>query len=51
MVLFNVFYLDAAVGQPAAYGFPLTDDLLARLSPKPSTTTSTSSAAPPSPGR
>ncbi len=33
MVLFNSLYIDAAVKQVATDGFPVTDDLLARLSP------------------
>lgn len=33
MVLFNSLYIDAAVKQLAADGFPVTDELLARLSP------------------
>lgn len=33
VVLFNSLYIDAAVKQLAADGFPVTDDLLARLSP------------------
>ncbi|MDQ0936660.1 TnpA family transposase [Streptomyces turgidiscabies] len=33
VVLFNSLYLDAAVKQLAADGFPVTDELLARLSP------------------
>ncbi|MFJ5193846.1 hypothetical protein ACIQCQ_17285 [Streptomyces sp. NPDC088394] len=32
-MLFNSLYVDAAVEQAAAYGFPVTDELLARLSP------------------
>lgn len=33
VVLFNSLYIDAAVKQPAADGFPVTDELPARLSP------------------
>ncbi|MFB6507487.1 Tn3 family transposase [Streptomyces sp. NPDC002466] len=33
MVLWNSLYLDRAAKQLAADGFPVTDDLLARLSP------------------
>ena len=33
VVLFNTLYIDAAVKQLAADGFPVTDDLVARLSP------------------
>ena len=33
VVLFNTLYMDAAVKQLAADGFPVTDDLIARLSP------------------
>ena len=33
VVLFNSLYIDAAVKQLAADGFPVTDELLARLSP------------------
>ncbi|KJS62399.1 transposase [Streptomyces rubellomurinus] len=33
MVLFNTLYIDTAVKQLAADGFPVTDDLLPRLSP------------------
>ncbi|MER6178671.1 Tn3 family transposase [Streptosporangium sp. NPDC001681] len=33
VVLFNSLHIDAAVKQPAANGFPITDELLARLSP------------------
>ncbi|GGT93142.1 hypothetical protein GCM10010272_42500 [Streptomyces lateritius] len=33
VVLFHSLYLDAAVKQLAADGFPVTDELLARLSP------------------
>ena len=33
MVLFNTLYIDAAVKHLAASGFPVTDDLVARLSP------------------
>ncbi|MER7795492.1 Tn3 family transposase [Streptomyces sp. NPDC097640] len=33
VVLFNSLYIDAAVKQFAADGFPVTDELLARLSP------------------
>ena len=33
VVLFNTLYIDAAVKQLAADGFPVTDDLTARLSP------------------
>ncbi|MFF4838117.1 Tn3 family transposase [Streptomyces sp. NPDC001315] len=33
VVLFNSLYTDAAVKQLAADGFPVTDELLARLSP------------------
>lgn len=33
VVLFNSIYIDAAVKQLAADGFPVTDELLARLSP------------------
>ena len=33
VVLFNTLYIDAAVKQLAADGFPVTDDLIARLSP------------------
>ncbi|QKV90464.1 Tn3 family transposase [Streptomyces sp. NA02950] len=33
VVLFNSLYIDAAVKQLAAGGFPVTDELLARLSP------------------
>lgn len=33
VVLFNSLYVDAAVKQVAADGFPVTDELLARLSP------------------
>ncbi|MCX5165616.1 hypothetical protein OOK39_42180 [Streptomyces sp. NBC_00264] len=32
-MLFNSLYVDAAVKQVAADGFPVTDELLARLSP------------------
>ncbi|MEU9463683.1 hypothetical protein [Streptomyces sp. NPDC048312] len=32
-MLFNSLYVDAAVEQVAADGFPVTDELLARLSP------------------
>ncbi|MEV6749031.1 hypothetical protein AB0N21_32430 [Streptomyces sp. NPDC051080] len=32
-MLFNSLYVDAAVEQAAADGFPVTDELLARLSP------------------
>ncbi|MFD4977875.1 Tn3 family transposase [Streptomyces sp. NPDC058424] len=33
VVLFNSLYINAAVKQLAADGFPVTDELLARLSP------------------
>jgi hypothetical protein len=33
VVLFNTLYIDTAVKRLAADGFPVTDDLLARLSP------------------
>ncbi len=33
VVLFNTLYIDAAVKHLAASGFPVTDDLVARLSP------------------
>lgn len=33
VVLFNSLYIDVAVKQLAADGFPVTDELLARLSP------------------
>jgi hypothetical protein len=33
VVLFNTLYIDAAVKQLATDGFPVTDDLIARLSP------------------
>ncbi|MGP3638114.1 Tn3 family transposase [Streptomyces sp. 24-1644] len=33
MVLFNSLYIDEAVKQLAADGFPVTGELLARLSP------------------
>ncbi|MFH8342687.1 Tn3 family transposase [Streptomyces sp. AM6-12] len=33
VVLFNSLYIDAAVKQLAADGFPVTDELLTRLSP------------------
>jgi hypothetical protein len=33
VVLFNTLYIDPAVKQLAADGFPVTDDLIARLSP------------------
>ncbi|MFF7443258.1 Tn3 family transposase [Streptomyces sp. NPDC008122] len=33
VVLWNSFYLDRAAGQLAVDGFPVSDDLLARLSP------------------
>jgi TnpA family transposase len=33
VVLFNTLYIDAAVRQLASEGFPVSDDLLARLSP------------------
>ncbi len=49
VVLFNSLYIDTAVKQLAADGFPVTDELLT-ASPHSSTTTSPSSAATPSPG-
>ncbi|MGE6728419.1 Tn3 family transposase [Streptomyces niveus] len=50
VVLWNSLYLDRAAKQLAADGFPVADDLLARLSPL-QFGTSTSSAATPSSAR